>query len=989
MSDPKADYKDTVFLPKTDFPMKAGLANKEPAILERWQKIGLYEKLREARDGNEKFIFHDGPPYANGNIHIGHSLNKTLKDLVVRSQNLRGKDAPFVPGWDCHGLPIEWKIEEQYRKKKRNKDEVPASEFRAECREYADNWVNVQREEFKRLGVLAQWDKPYLTMDYGAEAVIVTELLKFAEAGQLYRGAKPVMWSPVEKTALAEAEVEYEDITSTQIDVAFEIDKCPLAPELEGARAVIWTTTPWTIPVNQALAYGADVEYTLYEITTHVEAPGLSGKRFLIAHDLYELFKGRVEKLVRNLPSAGDWPSDQPIVEFDDHLFDNSEHDGGFFNIKGSQLAGATAKHPMADKFPDSEFYTKPRPFLDGSSFVTTDAGTGLVHMSPDHGEDDFDLCKANGINPVFAVDAGGQYREDWPWLPLTGSVINKKFVGSDGPICSDLREAGGLLSASDDFQHSYPHSWRSKAKIIYRCTPQWFVPMDSDLTHLPAKTPQEKGWESEGGAVDLSDETLCASPSLREVALDEIRNKVRFVPERGRRRLESMVEGRPDWVLSRQRAWGVPIALYVNRKSGEYLNDPAVNARIIAAFKTGGADAWFNADHQEFLGSDHALDDYEVITDILDVWFDSGCTHSFVLESGKWPDHQSPADLYLEGSDQHRGWFQSSLLESCGSRGHAPYKAVLTHGMTLDKNGKKMSKSLGNTLDPKKIIDVQGADILRLWAASVDYTEDHRIGDEIIKGVTDSYRKLRNTFRYMLGGLGDFTDAERVAVADMPELERYILHRLAEVDAELKQHVNDFAFGPYMRTLNAFAQEDLSAFFFDIRKDCLYCDAPDDPKRMAYRTVMDILFHALTRYIAPVLVFTAEEIWQGRFPDEEDSIHLKLWPEVDARWTDADLAGKWQQIRDAREQVTEAIEPLRREKTIRSSLEAEVIYPMTDLPIDSDEFAELAIVARITDGADIAVTKTDNHKCGRCWRLLPEVEEDGALCGRCAKVLA
>ncbi|MEP6010618.1 MAG: class I tRNA ligase family protein, partial [Parasphingorhabdus sp.] len=726
-----------------------------------------------------------------------------------------------------------------------------------------------------------------------------------------------------------------------------------------------------------------------YKIPPHVDAPGLSGKRFLIAPDLYELFKGRVEKLVRNLPSAGDWPSDQPIVEFDDHLFDNSEHDGGFFNIKGSQLAGATAKHPMADKFPDSEFYTKPRPFLDGSSFVTTDAGTGLVHMSPDHGEDDFDLCKANGINPVFAVDAGGQYREDWPWLPLTGSVINKKFVGSDGPICSDLREAGGLLSASDDFQHSYPHSWRSKAKIIYRCTPQWFVPMDSDLTHLPAKTPQEKGWESEGGAVDLSDETLCASPSLREVALDEIRNKVRFVPERGRRRLESMVEGRPDWVLSRQRAWGVPIALYVNRKSGEYLNDPAVNARIIAAFKTGGADAWFNADHQEFLGSDHALDDYEVITDILDVWFDSGCTHSFVLESGKWPDHQSPADLYLEGSDQHRGWFQSSLLESCGSRGHAPYKAVLTHGMTLDKNGKKMSKSLGNTLDPKKIIDVQGADILRLWAASVDYTEDHRIGDEIIKGVTDSYRKLRNTFRYMLGGLGDFTDAERVAVADMPELERYILHRLAEVDAELKQHVNDFAFGPYMRTLNAFAQEDLSAFFFDIRKDCLYCDAPDDPKRMAYRTVMDILFHALTRYIAPVLVFTAEEIWQGRFPDEEDSIHLKLWPEVDARWTDADLAGKWQQIRDAREQVTEAIEPLRREKTIRSSLEAEVIYPMTDLPIDSDEFAELAIVARITDGADIAVTKTDNHKCGRCWRLLPEVEEDGALCGRCAKVLA
>ncbi|MEH6717151.1 isoleucine--tRNA ligase [Parasphingorhabdus flavimaris] len=965
MTDPKADYKDTVFLPKTDFPMKAGLAQKEPAILERWQKIGLYEKLREARAGREKFILHDGPPYANGNIHIGHSLNKTLKDLVVRSQSLLGKDAPYVPGWDCHGLPIEWKIEEQYRKKKRNKDEVPASEFRAECRTYADQWVNVQREEFKRLGVMGQWDKPYLTMDYDAEAAIVAELLKFAEAGQLYRGAKPVMWSPVEKTALAEAEVEYEDIVSTQIDVAFEIVDAPNAPELVGAHAVIWTTTPWTIPVNQALAYGADVEYGIFE---HAD-----GRRYVLS----------VERAKVIAAFAG-----QDTIRA----------------FKGSVLQDATAKHPMADKFPDSEFYTKPRPFLDGSHFVTTDAGTGLVHMSPDHGEDDFDLCKANGINPVFAVDADGVYREDWEWLPRgderAGGVINKNFNGPQGPICSDLREAGALLSASADFTHSYPHSWRSKAKIIYRCTPQWFVPMDAPLTAppppsaVPLPTPLAQGGNGDISSLARSDgegdhAQHGGGATLRDVALDEIRNKVRFVPERGRRRLESMVEGRPDWVLSRQRAWGVPIALYVNRKSGEYLNDPAVNERIIAAFKTGGADAWFNADHQDFLGNDHALDDYEVITDILDVWFDSGCTHAFVLESGKWPDQQSPADLYLEGSDQHRGWFQSSLLESCGTRGRAPYKAVLTHGMTLDKTGKKMSKSLGNTLDPKKIIDVQGADILRLWAASVDFTEDHRIGDEILKGVSDSYRKLRNTFRYMLGGLGDFTDAERVAVADMPELERYILHRLAEVDAELKQHVNDFAFGPYMRTLNAFAQEDLSAFFFDIRKDCLYCDAQDDPKRMAYRTVMDILFHALTRYIAPVLVFTAEEIWQSRFPDENDSIHLKIWPEVDAGWLDDDLAGKWQTIRDAREKVTEAIEPLRREKTIRSSLEAEVVYPMTDLPISTEEFAELAIVADVSDGDAIAVTKTDNHKCGRCWRLLPEVEEDGALCGRCAEVLA
>ncbi len=982
MTDPKADYKDTVFLPKTDFPMKAGLAQKEPAILERWQKIGLYEKLREARAGREKFILHDGPPYANGNIHIGHSLNKTLKDLVVRSQSLLGKDAPYVPGWDCHGLPIEWKIEEQYRKKKRNKDEVPASEFRAECRDYADKWVDVQREEFKRLGVLAEWDKPYLTMDYDAEAAIVTELLKFAEAGQLYRGAKPVMWSPVEKTALAEAEVEYEDIVSTQIDVAFEIVDAPNAPELVGAHAVIWTTTPWTIPVNQALAYGAKLTYDVVEF---------EGKNYLLANGC-------------QAKSMERWGYDP-------------ESGAGKLvsSISGDKLAGATAKHPMADKFPDSEFYTKPRPFLNGSSFVTTDAGTGLVHMSPDHGEDDFDLCKANGINPVFAVDADGVYRDDWEWLPRgderAGGVINKKFNGPEGPICSDLRDAGALLSASADFTHSYPHSWRSKAKIIYRCTPQWFVPMDAPLTAPDAVRAEpveaqltDADPSTSSGRTDLEvGHAEGISATLRDVALDEIRNKVRFVPERGRRRLESMVEGRPDWVLSRQRAWGVPIALYVDRKTGEYLNDPAVNARIIEAFKAGGADAWFNANHQDFLGNDHALDDYEVITDILDVWFDSGCTHAFVLESGKWPEQQSPADLYLEGSDQHRGWFQSSLLESCGTRGRAPYKAVLTHGMTLDKTGKKMSKSLGNTLDPKKIIDVQGADILRLWAASVDFTEDHRIGDEILKGVSDSYRKLRNTFRYMLGGLGDFTDAERVAVADMPELERYILHRLAEVDAELKQHVNDFAFGPYMRTLNAFAQEDLSAFFFDIRKDCLYCDAPDDPKRMAYRTVMDILFHALTRYIAPVLVFTAEEIWQSRFPDENDSIHLKEWPEVDAGWLDDELYRKWDHLVELRSHVTEAIEPLRRDKIIRSSLEAEVNIRLKEATLvdraASIDVSELCIVASASvsgfadDASDevyeITVTKTDNHKCGRCWRLLPEVEEDGALCDRCAEVLA
>jgi len=952
----KPDYKDTVFLPKTDFPMKAGLANKEPGILARWEEQDLYERLREARKGREQFILHDGPPYANGNIHIGHSLNKILKDLVVRSQSLLGKDAPYIPGWDCHGLPIEWKIEEQYRKKKLNKDEVPAAEFRAECRDYAAKWVDVQREEFKRLGVMGEWDKPYLTMDFDAEATIVEEFLKFAESGQLYRGAKPVMWSPVEKTALAEAEVEYADVQSTQIDVAFEIIEAPNCPEISDliakgwqVNAVIWTTTPWTIPVNQALAYSPTAKYRIL-------AEGGVGRAWVIAEELWEQVAERASKF------------DRDVVKYGLHFEPLGGYPGdeeGLFS--GARWEGASARHPMHKL---GGFYANPRPFI-AADHVTTEAGTGLVHMAPDHGEEDFFACKEHGIDPVFAVEDDGAYREDWLWLPRgderAGNVINKRFNSSEGPICSDLREVGALLSASDDFQHSYPHSWRSKARVIYRCTPQWFVRMD---------TPLESG------------------RTLRETALSEI-DKTRFVPTRGRKRLRSMVEGRPDWVLSRQRAWGVPITVYAD-KDGNYLNDPEVNARIIAAVRTGGADAWFAADHQELLGEKHSLDDWEVVTDILDVWFDSGSTHAFVLESGKWPNLRSPADLYLEGSDQHRGWFQSSLLESCGTRGRAPYKDVLTHGMTLDAKGFKMSKSLGNTLDPQKIIDVNGADILRLWASTVDYTEDHRIGPEILKGVTDMYRKLRNSFRYMLGGLSDFDESDRVAVSDMPELERYVLHLLAELDGTLREAVNDYAFPRYVRALTDFANEDLSAFYFDIRKDCLYCDAADDPKRRAYRTVMDTLFHALVRYASPVLCFTAEEVWQTRYPDA-GSIHLEEWPEIDAAWNDRELLLKWQAIRTVREEVTETIEPFRRDKIIRSSLEAEVFISDVEAilrdydDLGEEELAEIFIVSRVhlAKGTDpVEVRKTDNHKCGRCWRLLLDVEEDGALCGRCDTVV-
>ncbi|MGF7153988.1 isoleucine--tRNA ligase [Novosphingobium gossypii] len=929
------DYRSTVFLPKTDFPMKAGLPQKEPGILARWQAEKIYEKTRQSRRGREQFVLHDGPPYANGDMHIGHALNHILKDMVVRTQTLLGKDAPYVPGWDCHGLPIEWKVEEEYRKKKKNKDEVPAEEFRAECRAYAQNWVNVQREQLKRLGINGDWDNPYLTMDFQAEATIVGELLKFAENGMLYRGAKPVMWSPVEKTALAEAEVEYEDITSTQIDVAFEIVESAV-PELVGAHAVIWTTTPWTIPVNQALAYGPEVEYHHYR--AH------DGRRFVVAAALLEAFFART--------GLG------PVAENMIGDADFSEYALGTF--KGSDLAGTVARHPMHAL---GGFFAEPRPLLAGD-FVTTDSGTGLVHMAPDHGEDDFELCKAHGINPKFVVEADGKYREDWLWLAGQGSVINPKFNAPDGPICADLREAGGLLAASADYKHSYPHSWRSKAKVIYRCTPQWFVPMDKPMDY------QGKG-------------------SLREVALKAIAD-TRFVPDKGRNRIGAMVEGRPDWVLSRQRAWGVPITLFVNRKTGEYLVDPAVNERIKAAILAKGVDGWSDDAAQDLLGPDYDAADYERVADILDVWFDSGSTHAFVLESGRWPDLLRPegytgpkADLYLEGSDQHRGWFQSSLLEACATRGNAPYKAVLTHGFTMDAKGMKMSKSLGNTISPLKVMETNGADIIRLWALSVDFTEDHRIGDEILKGVADQYRKLRNTLRYLLGALDGFDEAERVGVEAMPELERYVLSLLGGLDATLREAVGAFDFNTYVRSLLDFCNEDLSAFFFDIRKDCLYCDAPTDPKRRAYRTVLDTLFHALIRYAAPVIVFTAEETWASRYPDA-DSVHLLEWPAVPA--VEADAA-KWADLRALRATVTEAIEPLRREKVIGSSLAAVVTVPASAPDAD---LAELFITGTVTRGQaeGVSVTPSTDHKCGRCWRHLPEVSEDGALCGRCEDVV-
>ena len=918
------DYRDTLFLPTADFPMKAGLPVREPEWLARWEKLGLYRRLREEAKGRETFVLHDGPPYANGNIHIGHALNKILKDVIVRSQQMMGKDAAYVPGWDCHGLPIEWKIEEKYRKKGKNKDEVPPLEFRRECREFAQHWVDVQREEFKRLGISGEWDNPYLTMSFDAEAKIVEEFQKFLMNGSLYRGSKPVMWSVVEKTALAEAEVEYHDHTSHTIWVKFPVAK---GGALEEASIVIWTTTPWTIPANRAISYSPNIAYGLYEA---------AGAKLVLADALAEQVK----------KDAG--------IESWARLRD----------VKADELANVVCAHPFRGQGYDFDV-----PLLAGEH-VTEEAGTGFVHTAPGHGQDDYMIWVENfGSRDIpETVNEEGAYYDH---VPLFAGKFVLTRQGKEGnanaAVIEELEKAGALL-AKGKVTHSYPHSWRSKAPLIFRNTPQWFVSMDAKI-------------EAAGGK------------PFRQVALEEI-EKVRWVPARNRNRIYAMVEGRPDWVLSRQRAWGVPLTLFVKKSDGSLLRDEKVNARIVAAVAKEGADAWFEHPASDFLGNDYNADEYERVTDILDVWFDSGSTHAFVLEARGMP---SPADLYLEGSDQHRGWFQSSLLESCGTRGRAPYKQVLTHGMTLTDKGLKMSKSLGNAIEPEAIVKQNGADILRLWVASTDYWEDHSIGNEIVKSNVEAYRKLRNTFRYLLGNLAGFDEAERVAAADMPELERAILHRLSELDELVRKAYADYDFKRVTHTLSNFMNVDLSAFYFDIRKDTLYCDAPSSLRRRACRTVLDELFSCLTAWLAPVLCFTVEEVWLARFPSDEDSVHLRTFPEIPAEWCNETLSEKWRKVRELRRVVTGALEVERREKRIGASLEAapDVFVTNAELAVAMRgvDLAELAITSqasliegegpaaafRLDDVPGVAVVpkRAEGRKCARSWRVLPEVGSD------------
>jgi isoleucyl-tRNA synthetase len=918
-TDPQRDYRDTVFLPRTSFPMRGDLPKKEPLILAKWDSMDLWNRLRAASAGRPLFILHDGPPYANGNIHLGTALNKIHKDVINRTRQMAGYDANYIPGWDCHGLPIEWKIEEEYRRKNKDKDMVPILDFRAECRAYAEHWLGVQAKEFRRLGVEGDFSKRYATMDAPSEAAIAAEICKFLLNGALYRGLRPVMWSPVEKTALAEAEIEYHDHTSTTIWVRFPVVKASV-PAMNGAAIVIWTTTPWTMPGNRAVAAGAAFDYAVIQVDAVAEGSlARVGEKIVVSDVL----------LAAVLKDTGIEAHTVLAV------------------VKGADLAGTIMAHPLRGRG-----YEQDTPLLL-ADFVTTEAGTGFVHIAPGHGEDDFILGRANGLDIPETVGDDGTFN---PRVPLfAGGHVYK----AGDPVCAALTEAGTLL-ARGSIRHSYPHSWRSRAPLIFRATPQWFIRMDGP-------------------------------EAIREKALAAI-DATHFVPDQGRNRIGSMVAGRPDWCVSRQRAWGVPITVFVEKATGQPLRDPAVVDRITTVFEVEGADAWYASPTSRFLGPDYNPDDYEQVKDIVDVWFESGCTHAFVLEKRGLP---WPADLYLEGSDQHRGWFQSSLLEAVGTRGVAPFKAVVTDGFVNDEHGRKMSKSLGNVVAPEEVAKQYGVDILRLWVLMSDTTEDLRIGPEILKQQAELYRRLRNTLRWVLGSLDGFAEDERVPLVEMPELERWVLHRLTEIDAKFRAAVLSYDWTGVYPDLHNFCSVDLSAFYFDVRKDTIYCDRPDSLRRRAARTVLDYLHRYLTTWLAPVLCFTAEEAWCARFGDGA-SVHLELFPTPPADWHDEALAAKWDTIRTIRRRITVPIEECRKTNLIGSSLQAAVELPLSadhETLLDAAEWSEIAIVSSVrivrdTEEPQSKVTPALGDKCARCWRVLTEVGSNAthpSLCLRCS----
>jgi isoleucyl-tRNA synthetase len=946
------DYSQTLYLPRTDFPMRAGLPQKEPELLARWQEMDLYGQLRARAAGKPKFVLHDGPPYANGNIHIGHALNKILKDLVTRSQQMLGSDSNYVPGWDCHGLPIEWKIEEEYRAKGKNKDEVPVVEFRRQCRAFAQKWLDTQREEFKRLGIAGDWDHPYSTMAFHAEAQIAREIMKFKDNGLLYRGSKPVMWSVVEKTALAEAEIEYHDHQSDMVWVKFPV-KAGYSAE---ASIVIWTTTPWTLPGNRAISFSHKISYGLYEVSANERDFGPKvGEKYILASKLAEAVAQSAKISLQ-------------------HVVD----------ISAAELAGVTCAHPLAHLG-----YDFPIPLLDGDH-VTDDAGTGFVHTAPSHGREDFEIWMANGRQLTergietripFTIDDDSVYTKEAPGFEGKRVITAKGDKGdANEAVIKALIDAGNLV-ARGRLKHQYPHSWRSKKPVIFRNTPQWFIAMDKPFN---------------------------LGSSLRNVAFDAI-GKTQWVPAAGENRIRGMIANKPDWVMSRQRAWGVPITVFVHKETKELLHDSKVDAAIAAAFDVEGGDAWFKDGAKErFLSAfGHDPEQYDMVRDVLDVWFDSGSTHTYTLED---PEHfpglagihrkvdgGGDTVMYLEGSDQHRGWFQSSLLESCGTRGRAPFDIVLTHGFVLDEKGQKMSKSLGNVTAPQTVIQESGADILRLWVAASDYSDDLRIGKEILKTFVETYRKLRNTLRWMLGSLAHFDEAVRVAPQDMPELERLMLHRIAELDGHVREAYAAFDYKRVISALSQFMTSDLSAFYFDIRKDTLYCDAPSSIARRGALTAIDEIFRRVTIWFAPILAFTCEETWLSRHAGTEGSVHLETFPETPSAWRDEALAAKWRIIRTIRRVVTGALEIERAQKRIGSSLEAApVVYIADDdlrAVLDGLDFAEICITSDIeiragaapegaftlddVAGVGVVIACAQGRKCARSWKISPLVGTD------------
>ena len=963
----ETDYSKTLFLPQTDFPMRAGLPQREPELLARWRNLGLYARLREAAKGRAKFILHDGPPYANGPIHIGHALNKILKDVVTRSQQMLGFDSNYVPGWDCHGLPIEWKIEEDYRAAGKNKDAVPVIEFRRECRAFAQHWITLQREEFMRLGVEGDWDRYYTTMAYAAEAQIAREIMKFAANGTLYRGSKPVMWSVVEKTALAEAEVEYEDYTSDTVWVKFPVQQSSgETPALErllaGASVVIWTTTPWTLPGNRAISFSPRIAYGLYEVT---EAPpdnwAKAGDTFILADAL-----------------AADVMAQARVTAYEKRAA-----------IEPATLERLACAHPLKG-FADD--YAFPVPLLPGEH-VTADTGTGFVHTAPSHGREDFEVWTENartlagrGIDTTipYTVDENGAFTSQAPGFTGKRVLTDKGDKGDANDVVIKALIGAGMLIARARLKHQYPHSWRSKKPVIFRNTPQWFIAMDQAI--------------ADGAHVRQGD-------TLRHRALAAIKT-TRWVPPQGENRITGMIANRPDWVISRQRAWGVPIAVFMRERPDgtvEVLKDAQVNARIAEAFERDGADAWYEVGAAaRLLAPDYDPADWKKVDDILDVWFDSGSTHAYTLEVRddlkvrRRMDGGPDSVMYLEGSDQHRGWFHSSLLESCGTRERAPFDVVLTHGFVLDEHGRKMSKSLGNVVAPQDVIAQSGADILRMWVCAADYADDLRIGPEILKTTVETYRKLRNTIRWMLGNLAHFRPEDRVAEKDMPELERLMLHRLAELDRLVRQAYADFDYKRIFAALNAFMTSDLSAFYFDIRKDALYCDPISSVTRKACLTVLDHLFRTTVTWLAPMLCFTAEEAWLARYP-QATSLHVELFPEVPAAWRNDALAEKWRKVRTVRRVVTGALELERANKRIGSSLEAAPVVYVSDpdlfAVLTDVDLAEVSITSgatlvegegppdafRLPDVRGVAVIPAlaEGRKCARSWKISTAVGSD------------